>query len=130
MVMESKDILIMNSTIIGGILILLTISSFSENEFPNRSIFVVIAVVVVIIFSISSISILFDKQEQIIKKYSKMGFIALIGFMIFIGITNIINIISPEIWKKYASLIKLLLAIQRLFRIAIQINFYRRYIVA
>jgi hypothetical protein len=41
MVMESKDILIMNSTIIGGILILLTISSFSENEFPNRSIFVV-----------------------------------------------------------------------------------------
>ncbi len=38
MVMESKDILIMNSTIIGGILILLTISSFSENEFPNRSI--------------------------------------------------------------------------------------------
>ena len=70
MVMESKDILIMNSTIIGGILILLTISSFSENEFPNRSIFVVIAVVVVIIFSISSISILYDKQEQIIKKYS------------------------------------------------------------
>ena len=96
MVMESKDILIMNSTIIGGILILLTISSFSENEFPNRSIFVVIAVVVVIIFSISSISILYDKQEQIIKKYSK------IGFMIFIGITNIINIISPDIWKKYA----------------------------
>ena len=102
MVMESKDILIMNSTIIGGILILLTISSFSENEFPNRSIFVVIAVVVVIIFSISSISILYDKQEQIIKKYSKMGFIVLIGFMIFIGITNIINIISPDIWKKYA----------------------------
>ena len=93
MVMESKDILIMNSTIIGGILILLTISSFSENEFPNRSIFVVIAVVVVIIFSISSISILYDKQEQIIKKYSKMGFIVL---------TNIINIISPDIWKKYA----------------------------
>ena len=102
MVMESKDILIMNSTIIGGILILLTISSFSENEFPNRSTFVVIAVGVVIIFSISSISILYDKQERIIKKYSKMGFIALIGFMIFIGITNIINIISPDIWKKYA----------------------------
>ena len=101
-----------------GILILLTISSFSENEFPNRSIFVVIAVVVVIIFSISSISIFYDKQEQIIKKYSKMGFIALVGFMIFIGITNIINIISPDIWEKYA-ITNLLLAIQQLFLIAI-----------
>jgi hypothetical protein len=30
-----------------------------------------------------------------------MGFIALVGFMIFIGITNIINIISPDIWEKY-----------------------------
>ena len=99
--MEYKDILMVNSTIIGGILILLTISSFSENEFLNRSIFV-IAVVVVNIFSISCISIFYDKQEQIIKKYSKMGFIALVGFMIFIGITNIINIISPDIWKKYA----------------------------
>lgn len=102
MVIESKDILMVNSTIIGGILILLTISSFSENEFPNRSIFVVIAVMVVIIFSISCISIFYNKQEQIIKKYSKMGFIALVGFMIFIGITNIINIISPDIWEKYA----------------------------
>ena len=100
--MEYKDILMVNSTIIGGILILLTISSFSENEFPNRSIFVVIAVVVVIIFSISCISIFYDKHEQIIKKYSTMGFIALVGFMIFIGITNIINIISPDIWEKYA----------------------------
>ena len=92
--MESKDILMVNSTIIGGILILLTISSFSENEFPNRSIFVVIAVVVVIIFSISCISIFYDKQEQIIKKYLN---IALVGFMIFIVITNVINIILSNI---------------------------------
>lgn len=123
MVIESKDILMVNSIIIGGILILLTISSFSENEFPNRSIFVVIAVVVVIIFSISCISIFYDKQEQINKKYSKMGFIALVGFMIFIGITNIINIISPDIWKKYAITNKIAFSNTTTFLIAIQNNF-------
>ncbi|MGN6624186.1 MAG: hypothetical protein ACTHKK_08600, partial [Candidatus Nitrosocosmicus sp.] len=33
-------------------------------------------------------------------KFSKMGFVSIIVFMMFIGIVNIINIIDPTIWSK------------------------------
>ena len=33
-------------------------------------------------------------------KFSKIGFISIIAFMMFIGTVNIINIIDPTIWSK------------------------------
>jgi hypothetical protein len=33
-------------------------------------------------------------------KFSKIGFISVILFMMFIGTVNIINIIDPTIWSK------------------------------
>ena len=64
MQLESKDLIIVNSTIISGILILLTISSFSHGEFPNRSIFVTLAVLSVIFFSILSLYVLSDNKKR------------------------------------------------------------------
>jgi hypothetical protein len=96
---DIKTLLTLDSTIIGGFLILLTISSFSQTEFPNRSIFVSIAVIIVILFSVACFFGLFDKIENAIK-FSKMGFVSIIVFMMFIGIVNIINIIDPTIWSK------------------------------
>ena len=96
---DIKTLLTLDSTIIGGFLILLTISSFSQNEFPNRSIFVSIAVIIVIFFSAACFYSLFDKIENAIK-LSKIGFVLIIVFMMFIGTVNIINIIDPNIWTK------------------------------
>lgn len=96
---DIKTLLTLDSTIIGGFLILLTISSFSQTEFPNRSIFVSIAVIIVILFSIACFFGLFDKIENAIK-FSKIGFVSIIVFMMFIGMVNIINIIDPTIWSK------------------------------
>jgi heme/copper-type cytochrome/quinol oxidase subunit 4 len=97
--MDSKDLLMINATIIAGLLILLTISSFSQTEFPNRSIFVTIAVTIVIIFSISCFMYLTDENKFGIV-LSKMGFISIIFFMIFVGMVNVINIIDPTIWSE------------------------------
>jgi hypothetical protein len=97
MQLESKDLIIVNSTIISGILILLTISSFSPGEFPNRSIFVTLAVLSVIFFSISSLYVLSDNLKKA-KIYIQIGFGFVICFMIFIGIVNIINIVNPDFW--------------------------------
>ena len=95
---ESKDLFMINATIIGGFLILLTISSFSPSEFPNRSIFVTIAVVIVIIFSIACYCFLNDFNNKGIL-FSKIGFVSIILFMMFIGIVNIVNVIDPNIWS-------------------------------
>lgn len=103
--LDGKDLLIINSTVISGILILLTISSFSPGEFPNRSMFVTIAVMIVIMYSTSSIYALQDKLERA-KKFAKIGFFSIVGFMIFIGVTNIVNIIAPNIWKQQPILSK------------------------
>ncbi len=97
MQLESKDLIIVNSTIISGILILLTISSFSPVEFPNRSIFVTLAVLSVIFFSISSLYVLSNNLKKA-KIYIQIGFGFVICFMIFIGIVNIINIVNPDFW--------------------------------
>jgi hypothetical protein len=97
MQLESKDLIIVNSTIISGILILLTISSFSPVEFPNRSIFVTLAVFSVIFFSISSLYVLSDNLKKA-KIYIQIGFGFVICFMMFIGIVNIINIVNPDFW--------------------------------
>ena len=96
---DIKTLLTLDSTIIGGFLILLTISSFSQTEFPNRSIFVSIAVIIVIFFSAACFYSLFDKIENAIK-LSKIGFVLIIVFMMFTGTVNIINIIDPNIWTK------------------------------
>ena len=98
MQLEPRDLIIINSTIISGILILLTISSFSPGEFPNRSIFVTLAVLSVIFFSISSLYVLSDNTKKA-KIYIQIGFGFVICFMIFIGVVNIINIIEPEFWE-------------------------------
>ena len=94
-----KDLLMINATIIGGFLILLTISSFSPAEFPNRSIFVTIAVVIVIIFSIACLNYLNDNDNRGIL-FSKIGFISIIFYMTFIGLVNVINILDPMIWSE------------------------------
>lgn len=98
MQLEPKDLIIINSTIISGILILLTISSFSPGEFPNRSIFVTLAVLSVIFFSISSLYVLSDNTKKA-KLYIQIGFGFVICFMVFIGVVNVINIIEPKFWE-------------------------------
>ncbi len=97
--MNPKDLLMIDATIIGGFLILLTISSFSPAEFPNRSMFVSIAVVIVIMFSLACFNYLNDNDKRGIL-FSKIGFISIIIFMMFIGILNIINIIDPAVWSE------------------------------
>ena len=93
-----KELLMINGTIIGGFLILLTISSFSPAEFPNRSMFVTIAVVIVIIFSVACFHYLNDNDKMGVL-FSKIGFISIILFMMFIGLVNVINILDPTIWS-------------------------------
>jgi len=87
-----------DATIIGGLLILLTISSFSPTEFANRSMFVTMAGVIVIIFSLACFKYLSEKDKTGVM-LSRIGFIAIILFMMFIGLVNIINIIDPDIWS-------------------------------
>ena len=94
-----KELLMINATIIGGFLILLTISSFSPAEFPNRSMFVTIAVAIVIIFSVACFNYLNDNDKMGIL-FSKIGFISIIFFMMFIGLVNVINILDPTIWSE------------------------------
>ncbi len=94
-----KEMLMINATVIGGFLILLTISSFSPAEFPNRSVFVTIAVVIVIVFSVACFNFLNDNDKMGIL-YSKIGFISIILFMMFIGLVNVINILDPTIWSE------------------------------
>lgn len=97
--MNPKEMLMINATVIGGFLILLTISSFSPAEFRNRSMFVTIAVVIVIVFSVACFNFLNDNYKMGIL-YSKIGFISIILFMMFIGLVNVINILDPTIWSE------------------------------
>src|ERR671912_2856317 len=94
-----KEMLMINATVIGGFLILLTISSFSPAEFPNRSMFVTIAVVIVIIFSVACFNFL-DNNDKMGILFSKIGFISIILIMMFIGLVNVINILDPTIWSE------------------------------
>lgn len=94
-----KDIVIVNATVISGILILLTISSFSPFEFPNRSVFVSSAVPIVGLFAISSFFALEDKVSYA-RKFAKAGFVAIVVFMIFIGTVNVGNIVAPEMLRE------------------------------
>ena len=95
---RGKDIIQADAAIIAGILILLTISSFSPFEFPNRSMFVSLIIPAIALFSISAISIL-DKKLVSGKRFAKIGFYWLIGFMIFLMVVNFINVMSPDVWQ-------------------------------
>jgi|RhiMetdeSRZDD1v2_1073273.scaffolds.fasta_scaffold612554_3 hypothetical protein len=95
---RGKDIIQADAAIIAGILILLTISSFSPFEFPNRSMFVSLIIPAIALFSISAISIL-DKNLARGKRFAKAGFYWLIGFMIFLMVVNFINVTSPSVWQ-------------------------------
>lgn len=97
--LSAKDIIIVDATVISGILILLTISSFSPFEFPNRSIFVSTAVPIVGLFAISSFFVLEDKIPYA-RKFAKAGFVAIVIFMIFIGTVNVGNIVAPDMWRQ------------------------------
>jgi hypothetical protein len=88
-----------DATVISGILILLTISSFSPFEFPNRSVFVSAAVPIVGLFAISSFFALENKISYA-RKFAKAGFVAIVVFMIFIGTVNIGNIVAPDFWRE------------------------------
>ena len=93
-----KDLVMVDATVISGILILLTISSFSQFEFPNRSVFVSSAVPIVGLFAISAFFAL-EEKIRYARNFSKAGFLAIVVFMIFIGVVNLANIVSPDIWK-------------------------------
>jgi hypothetical protein len=95
---SGKDIIQTDGAIIAGILILLTISSFSPFEFPNRSMFVSLIIPAIMLFSVSALYII-EKKIVMGKRFAKAGFYWLIGFMIFLMIVNIINMISPTIWQ-------------------------------
>jgi hypothetical protein len=95
---SSKDIIQTDAAIIAGILILLTISSFSPFEFPNRSMFVSLIIPAIALFSVSALCII-EKKLIIGKRFAKAGLYWLIGFMIFLMIVNIINMTSPAIWE-------------------------------
>jgi hypothetical protein len=90
-----KDIIMVDATVISGILILLTISSFSPFEFPNRSVFVSSAVPIVGLFAVSSFFALEDKISNA-RKLAKAGFVGIVVFMVFIGTVNVGNIIAPD----------------------------------
>ena len=96
--LSAKDIIIVDATVISGILILLTISSFSPFEFPNRSVFVSAAVPIVGLFAISSFFVL-EHKISYARNFAKAGFVAIVLFMVFIGTVNIANIVAPDIWK-------------------------------
>ena len=97
--LDSRDIILADATIISGLLILLTISSFSPSEFPNRSIFVSITVPIVAVFAFSAIEVL-EGNNKIDKarKFAKVGFIMIVIFMVFLATVNIINVIDPNFW--------------------------------
>jgi hypothetical protein len=95
---RGKDIIQTDGAIIAGILILLTISSFSPFEFPNRSMFVSLITPAIMLFSVSALYII-EKKVVMGKRFAKAGFYWLIGFMIFLVIVNILNVISPTIWQ-------------------------------
>jgi hypothetical protein len=93
-----KDIVQAVAAVIAGMLILLTISSFSPFEFPNRSMFVSLIIPAIVLFSVSAIFIL-NKKLVLGKRLAKAGFWWLIGFMVFLMAINIINVTSPNIWQ-------------------------------
>jgi hypothetical protein len=95
---RGKDIIQTDGAIIAGILILLTISSFSPFEFPNRSMFVSLIIPAIMLFSVSAVYII-EKKVVMGKRFAKAGFCWLIGFMIFLMIVNILNVMSPTIWQ-------------------------------
>ena len=95
---RGKDIIQADGAIIAGILILLTISSFSPFEFPNRSMFVSLIIPAIMLFSVSALYII-EKKVVMGKRFAKAGFYWLIGFMIFLMIVNIVNVMSPTIWQ-------------------------------
>jgi hypothetical protein len=97
--LSAKDIVMVDATVISGILILLTISSFSPFEFPNRSVFVSAAVPIVGLFAISAFFALEDKISYA-RKFAKAGFVTIVLFMIFIGTVNVGNIVAPDIWRE------------------------------
>ena len=94
-----KDIILIDVTILSGLLILLTISSFSPAEFPNRSIFISITVPIVAVFAFSAIEVLENKIDRA-RRLSKGGFALIIAFMVFLAVVNIINVITPDFWHK------------------------------
>ncbi|HJY10014.1 MAG TPA: hypothetical protein VJ250_03630 [Nitrososphaeraceae archaeon] len=95
---RGKDIVQADAAVIAGMLILLTISSFSPFEFPNRSMFVSLIIPAIVLFSVSAIFIL-NKKLVAGKKLARAGFWWLIGFMIFLMVINIINVTSPSVWQ-------------------------------
>ena len=97
--LSAKEIIMVDATVISGILILLTISSFSPFEFPNRSVFVSAAVPIVGLFAISSFFALEDKISYA-RKFAKAGFVTIVLFMIFIGTVNVGNIVAPDLWRE------------------------------
>jgi hypothetical protein len=41
-----------------------------------------------------------EKKTDIARRLSEGGFVMIIGFMIFLALANIINVIAPDFWHK------------------------------
>ena len=87
---SGKEIIETDGAIIAGILILLTISSFSPFEFSNRSMFVSLIIPAIMLFSVSA---LYSIERKVVmgKDLQRQGY-WLIGFMIFLMLVNILNV--------------------------------------
>ena len=94
---SGKDIIQTDGAVIAGIFILLTISSFSPFEFSNRSMFVSLIIPAIMLFSVSA---LYSIERKVVmgKDLQRQGY-WLIGFMIFLMLVKILNVMSPTIWQ-------------------------------
>lgn len=60
--------------------------------------FVSLIIPAIMLFSVSALYII-EKKVVMGRRFAKAGFYWLIGFMIFLMIVNILNVISPTIWQ-------------------------------
>jgi hypothetical protein len=52
----------------------------------------------VAVFTFSAIETLKREIEKA-RKFTKLGFVMTIGFMVFLATVNIINLVAPDLWQ-------------------------------
>lgn len=57
-----------------------------------------ITVPIVAVFTFSAIETLKREIEKA-RKFTKLGFVMTIGFMVFLATVNIINLVAPDLWQ-------------------------------
>jgi hypothetical protein len=104
--LEHKDILQANATIIAGILILLTITSSVDTRIPiNLPLMFLVAFVLILPFSVSSIFIIREKELQWVKRFTELGLIAVIIYIFVLGFSMMLSpVIRPESTTKISNI--------------------------